>query len=76
MNPTRMSKTNLEESQDIRGLKLQNPIYIEGNAPVLDPSRIEHLRFAQEFSYEVSRANLDNGGFDDLATLGHRQQIS
>jgi len=47
---------------------------IEGNAPeveepghrVLNPSRIEHLRFAQEFIHEVSHATLDNGGLDDL----------
>jgi len=39
---------------------------IEGNAPVLNPSRIEHLHFAQEFINEVSRATLDNGGLDDL----------
>ena len=38
---------------------------IEGNAPVLNPSRIEHLRFAQEFIHEVSRATLDNGKLDD-----------
>ena len=66
MNLTRVSKTILEECQDIGGLKLQNPIYIEGNAPVLDPSRIEHLRFAQEFSHEVSRATLNNGRLDNL----------
>ena len=46
---------------------------IGGNAPeaaeqghILNPSRIEHLRFAQEFIHEVSRATLDNGGLDDL----------
>jgi hypothetical protein len=47
---------------------------IEGNAPqveepgpqVLNPSLIEHLRFAQEFIYQVSHATLDNGRLDDL----------
>jgi len=47
---------------------------IEGNAPqvedpghhVLNPSRIEHLRFAQEFIHQVSHATLDNGRLDDL----------
>lgn len=39
---------------------------IEGNTPVLNPSRIEHLRFAQEFIHEVSHTTLDNGKLDDL----------
>jgi len=38
----------------------------EGNAPVLNPSHIEHLHFAQAFINEVSRTTLDNGRLDDL----------
>ena len=55
------------------GMEIPEPD-IERNAPQVEepahqipnPSRIEHLRFAQEFIHQVSHATLNNGRLDDL----------